>query len=312
MAHKAEADDEALSWAVRTADPAFSDWEAFQLWLETDPANAPRYHALCDDVAVMSDLLDQNPAPTLAPGRHEPRPARRIPARWIGGAIAACAVGSVGFLALDRQPQPMAIETRPGVTRTIALADGSSIALNGDTRIVLDRKNARTATLDRGEALFSVRHDAARLFHVSVGDNRIVDLGTQFSVARDKDVTRVAVSEGEVAFNPDAGNVRLRPGQALTLSEREKRVVVTTVAVEAVGAWRNRQLIYAGTPLGSVAADLSRSLGVTLVPTPEVAARPFRGTIALTGLDKDPAALGPLLDVTIRRSGTVWTMTARP
>ena len=312
MAEKAELDDPALAWAVRTADPGFDDWDTFQGWLESDASHASRFHAYSVDVAAMSELLRHSSAPLADSAVATTRRSSLTGKQWFERAIAVCAVASIGYLAIDQLPRPMTVETLSGATRTIALADGSSIMLNGATRIVLDRNNPRTATLDRGEALFSVRHDATRSFRVTVGGDQIVDLGTEFSVTRDAAVTRVAVSEGEVAFNPDQGNIRLRAGRALTMSEATRTVAITTVATSAVGAWRYRQLIYTGTPLGSVAADLSRSLGVTIVAAPNVAARPYRGTIALTGLAKDPAALAPLLDVTLSRSGTTWTMTQRP
>jgi transmembrane sensor len=231
--------------------------------------------------------------------------------RWAAGGLAAVVIASVGYVAADRWPQPVTIETKPGVTRTIALADGSSVALNGATRVILDRKDARVATLEHGEVLVSVRHDAARPFRVTVGDTKIVDVGTQFSVTRDDGVTRVAVSEGEIAFEPDGADVRLRPGQALTSIDASHEVVVTRVAQTSVGAWRRNQLVYDGTPLRLVAADLSRRLGMQIVAAPDVAARPFRGTIATAGLSGSPETLAPLLDVTLRRSGTVWTMTGR-
>ena len=304
-------DDDALNWAVRTSDPAFDDWEGFQAWFEADPTHAARYHAVCDDVGQMAELL----------GRAQVRPVEATLARrpmspwarprWAAGGLAALVIASVGYVAADRWPQPFTIETKPGVTRMIALADGSSVALNGGTRVVLDRKDARVATLERGEVMVSVRHDAARPFRVTVGGNTVVDIGTKFSVTRDDGVTRVAVSEGEIAFDPHGADVRLHPGQSLTSVDASHEVVVTRVDQSSVGAWRRNQLVYDGTPLRLVAADLSRRLGTQIVAAPDVAARPFRGTIATVGLSGSPETLAPLLDVTLRRSGTVWTMTGR-
>ena len=63
MAEKAELDDPALAWAVRTADPGFDDWDAFQDWLESDASHASRFHAYSVDVTAMSDLLRHSSAP---------------------------------------------------------------------------------------------------------------------------------------------------------------------------------------------------------------------------------------------------------
>src|SRR3546814_9914530 len=68
---------------------------------------------------------------------------------------------------------PYTIATVPGARRTIDLADGSRIELNGDTRITLDKAAPRFASLDRGEAMFHVRHDDSDPFVVMVGDDKL-------------------------------------------------------------------------------------------------------------------------------------------
>jgi transmembrane sensor len=302
-----EIDDDALDWVIRAGNPDFDDWAALQDWLEADPSHADRYHALALDVDEGATLVASAPAPPLLAERSQPRHGRRR--WWTSGAIAASAATLVGFFVIDRMPDPFVVETAARATRTIRLDDGSTIAMNGATRLVLDRKNGRVATLERGEALFAVRHDAARPFRVRVGDSEVVDIGTAFVVVRDDGITRLGVSEGVVDFDHGRNAVRLTAGRGLTLSDAKGTIDVAAVDPNAVGAWRSGRLLYTGTPLRDVAADLSRSLGVTIGVAPEIAARRFRGTIALSGLGNDPSAIAPLLQVNMRRSGLGWIMT---
>ena len=301
-------DLQALDWVVRASDPGFADWDTFSAWLEADPQNAARYHALATDVAEVADLQLPAAIPLAAAAQRRFTPQRRS----LIVALAAVVVGMVGYGTLQTLPRPYVVETAPGATRTVTLADGSLISLNGGTRLVLDRRNERIATLDHGEALFTIRHDSTRPFKVNTGSNELVDVGTVFDVTRTGGNMRVAVSAGAVIFNPDREGVRLNAGRALRVAEDGGRFRVDTVDPQNVGAWRTRRLAYDGAPLREVAADLSRAIGVEIVAAPDVAARPFRGTIILDGLARDPASIAPLLGVSMRRNNRGWEMTRSP
>lgn len=286
-------EEQAVGWLVRLRDPAFDAWDAFTAWLEADAAHAEAY----DAAALADDGLDEifaTPVPVVVPVR------RRAALGWIGGALAASLVAVTSWSILSTSPY--GIETRPGEVRTIALADGSRIILNGGTRVTLDHDNPRIATLDRGEALFTVVHDDSDPFVVRTGGAVLKDVGTVFNVVRDGGVTRVAVAEGAVIYNPDAEAVRLDPGETLSAVDGETQVTIGSAAPAAIGGWHEGRLAYDAAPLSTVAADLSRALGLPIRAAPEVAAMPFTGTIAIDG---DRAAvverLGPLLDVEVRR-----------
>ena len=299
-------DDEALAWAVRTGDPAFDDWDAFTTWLEGDPARAARYDAIVSRVADAAE--DVRAAPVSESAEAPLRTTRR----WlIGTGLAASLAVVVGYGALSLRPQPYAVEVADGTSRTLPLADGTTISLSGGTRLILDRRDDRVATLERGQAMFVVHHDASRPFRVKVGGDELVDVGTAFDVKRTSGVTRVAVSEGAVIFNPTRDAVRLDPGKALTWDESAGRLTLSNVDVASVGGWRDGRLSYEGESIGEVAADLSRALGVSITAAPDVSKRPFRGTLAVAALKKDPAAVAPLLDVAAERSGEGWVLTGR-
>jgi transmembrane sensor len=194
----------------------------------------------------------------------------------------------------------------------VTLADGSRIDLNGATRLVLDRENPRLAKLERGEALFTIVHDEARPFIVEAGEATLMDAGTVFNVIRTEQALEVAVSEGEVVYNPEAEKVRLRPGRALRATEGEAQLWVGDAAPQSIGSWRDNMLVYTGAPLTTIAADLSRNVGVPVSVDRPLAARPFSGVIRLEG---EPDQIVPqaaaLAGAHARRTDQGWLLTAR-
>lgn len=287
---------QAVDWVVAQADPGFSDWDGFLAWLEADRAHASAYEAVLTAGDAADPVLAARPAADPAP---EHRPIWRRQAT--GGLLAAGIVAAIGVSYVNLRPQPMVIETGPGEHRTITL-DSATIALNGDTRLVIDRHNPHLATLDRGEALFDVKHDEAHPFAVKVGDDEVQDVGTRFDITRDPAGTRVAVAEGMVVYNPKAEAVRLGPGQTLDARHDVAELRVSTAPTSDIGSWREDRLSYRQAPLSVVAADLGRGLGMPIAVKTDVAARPFTGVIAYGG-DKAQFLnrLGPLLDVEVKR-----------
>ncbi len=300
-------DTVALDWALRMADPANADWDAFTDWLEADSGHAERYDRAAATLLEAEEALAAQPE-AAAPIVIEPEPVRRYPLRWIGGAMAAALIGTIGVTAWQDRPQPYAVETAAGETRRVPLSDGSSVTLAGLSRVELDRAEPRRAVLARGEALFQVRHDARHPFVVQAGRLELIDLGTVFDV-RMGGQTRVAVAEGAVMVDPEGAALRLDAGQAVAVDG--DRLVRSMVQPEEVGGWREGRLAFDGVPLGLVVEDVSRFLARPVTVAPAIARRPFRGTIDLEAVRRDPAVLGPLMGVTVRREATGWMLEPR-
>ncbi|GGE14104.1 sensor [Polymorphobacter glacialis] len=307
-------DNAALNWVIRMQDPSFDGWEAFELWLEANPAHADSYQAMAiadQDIAVIAAAVPQpRPALVLQPVL-QPAPRRRVPRAWFGGAIAASLAVVAGYAVLETRPAPYFVETPAGVARSLVLADGTKLDLNGGTRLRLDRRAPREAVLERGEVVFTVVHDDRRPFRVGVGSASLVDVGTIFNVSRSGSLTTVAVSEGAVVFNPDREAVHLPAGRSLRAVDGLGTIVLARTSTAAVGGWRSGRLVYDGAPLDDVAADLARNTGLAIVADPAVAGRPFRGVISLNNNHTAlPAGLGLLLGVKVVRQGDGWRFAA--
>ncbi|BBF70778.1 FecR family protein [Sphingomonas bisphenolicum] len=306
--------EEALGWVVRTRDPDFADWDAFTAWLEADPVHVSAYDAMMLADGELDSILPSDPVampPILPVPANDPGVRPRRPLRWIGGgAIAAALVATVSIAVLNRS-DIYSVSTRPGETRVIALDDGTSVALNGGTTMRFDRKDARFAALDTGEAAFTVRHDAANPFRVTVGDTVFEDAGTIFNIVHTNAATRIGVSEGKVIYNPQAEAIALPAGRALAEDAQGLRVM--DIAPAAVASWRQGQLVYSNAPVTQVAEDAARSLGLTVYFTPQAQAMRFTGTIRL---DRDPARFlaqaAPLMGLTAVRQGDGWLLQEGP
>ena len=306
MPHDDTIREQAVAWAVRTGDPAFEDWDGFTAWLEQDAAHAAAYDAVSAAVAEAAE--DEAERPVVA---NDEEPARPLHTRrWFGGALAGClatlAVLGVWQFGSDSET----FVTAPGETRLIALEDGGTIELAGDSRLVLDDENARFARLEAGQALFTIAHDEANPFVVEAGEDTLVDLGTIFDVRTGNGLLTVAVSEGAVAFNPKRQDVLLRPGDVLNSAVGSAEYTVKQLPLAQVGEWRSGRLTFQQSTLAEVATDLSRATGIAFAAAPESANRRVSGSLLVAPVNEDPRALGPLLGVTLRPEGERWVIEA--
>ena len=154
--------DAALDWVRRIHDPSFADWEAHAAWLEADPRNLDAFdEASLTIEAATADLAPPrsrmaSPIPTND-NAIEPVAAQHHGARWGAGLGLAIAASLVAVIALPPMmpggAQPYLLQTAAGEQRSVALPDGTTIALNGDSRVRLDHSNARIAVLEQGEAV---------------------------------------------------------------------------------------------------------------------------------------------------------------
>lgn len=293
---------QALEWAIATRDPGFADWDGFTAWLEADAAHAAAYDA------VQFALDDADAALTATP---EPAAANDNPPSWfmrqrvwLGGAIAASLVLVLGFMLGFGQSGETLYRTAPGETQLIALGDGSTVELAGGSRLAV--LGARAARLDGGQALFTIRHDAADPFVLTAGKDRLVDAGTVFDVRLAGDTLDLAVAEGAVVVNPQSQALRVDAGErALRTAGRYRKM---TVDEAAVGEWSRGRITFEGASLAEIAAELTRATGASFASA-DTATR-LSGSIATDAVRADPRALEALLGVEVRPAGDGWVIAA--
>ena len=261
----------AIEWLIRLRGGTAEDWKLFVEWLEADPMHAEAF----DEVAAADALIDGLPRRlprTIQKPNEAPQAARLVRRRTVlGWGVAAVVAGSLGFWSLYPDRELYSIETAPGESRSINLADGSRIALNGATRLELDRGDARFVQLAEGEAFFQVSPDPSHPFKVAAGDTEVRVVGTAFNVVRTSSTIEVAIAEGTILFDADRERVRLDAGTML--QRTDGRIAVVQANPRDVGSWRDARLSYASAPISRIAADLSRTAGIRIEASPEVANR---------------------------------------
>ena len=198
----------------------------------------------------------------------------------LAAAIGLIAVIGIGASTMFSNSHERMYQTPVGGRETISFADGSQIELNTST-VVRARMTTeeRVVWLDKGEAFFRVHHDPAHPFVVMVGDHRVTDLGTKFTVRRDPGKMQVAVVEGRVTFDrPDAPArsqvALLMPGDVATATPKGMHVSrATAKELSNDLAWRRGLLVFDKTTLADAAAQFNRYNRIKLVIADEYAAK---------------------------------------
>jgi transmembrane sensor len=158
-------------------------------------------------------------------------------------------------------------QTAKGQHLAIDLSDGTHIDLNTDTEIQVSYTFfARKVRLERGEALFTVQHDAEKPFEVAASDSLIRDIGTQFNVYKQADIVSVTVLEGEVSVS----ELKAKEPQLLTKGMQYSYGLdplnhqVKTGDFTDVASWRVGRIVFKGQQLDLVLEQLSRYHAVKL------------------------------------------------
>ncbi len=189
--------------------------------------------------------------------------------------IAALSAGGVTYYL---NPKGTLYTTPVGGHRTLTLSDGSRIELNTDSVLRLE-PDERSASLERGEAYFDIRHDAAHPFSVRVANHRIVDVGTEFIVRNDGGKTRVTLMEGEARFE-STGDRQLRhaallgPGDvAIATADTVSITKEPAQKLMLDASWRRGVLVFDNATLADAANELNRYNDRKLVVADDAVAR---------------------------------------
>ena len=314
--------DAALAWhsALAQTGAAPESWQAFTLWLESDPAHGAAF----DLVEDLHNTLDKDAADilrALPPVQISPAVAgSRTHTYWL--ALGAAGVFAAACLALflPRAHAPKAPAEPPkvytaqaGQRRSVVLTDGTRVDLSpGSSLSVSETGTARLLRLQGGEALFSIRHDPARPALLLAAGLRIRDIGTVFDVAIRPAEVAVTVASGSVAVSPETAGpeavraITLSPGQRLVHRRASPGDTVEAADTVAALSWRDGFLSYQNATVGDVAADIGRYFGAqVVVGDAATGARRFSGVLKLETLDATLGRLTKLLGLSLVRHGDI-------
>lgn len=245
---------------------ADQDEEGFQAWLEESMAHRIAFWRL-ESVWTRADRLHAL-RPLQAPGNPiDPHPRRKTKLIAVAAAVFAGVIGvgtSTGLWLAQTHSTTYA--TPVGGREIIRLADGSSIELNTNTTIrTAFNAQRRFVELVRGEALFKIKHDAARPFVLLAANHRVIDLGTRFTAREDGGRLKVVLIEGSARLesNDGSGNEGkasiLMPGDEAVATARDISITRKSVhQLDTELGWQRGVLIFQHATLVDVAKEYNR------------------------------------------------------
>jgi transmembrane sensor len=237
--------------------------------------------------------------------------ARPFTPRFVALAAAAVVIMVAGAIVATRTSAPdrATYVTDVGERDSVTLGDGSRIVLGPGTFVSVAERDVEL----RGEAHFTVVHNAEKPFLVRAGGSIIRDLGTEFTVSGDSAAAvRVVVVEGMVAIARGSDSVTLQAGDVGVVSPDGRMAAQRGAASPDDLAWLQGRLIFRDAPLAEVASDLRRWYGVGLrVTDSSLANRHFTGEFAGEPVERVLHVLALALDATVERRGDTAFVTSR-
>jgi transmembrane sensor len=190
-------------------------------------------------------------------GKREPPDAGAVKSgrlrliRAIAASVLLVAAGSGTWHVWPAGPD---YSTPVGGLASVPMTDGSKITLNTDSEVRVDLENPaeRRVELQKGEAFFEVAKDPNRPFVVTVAKKRVIAVGTAFSVRRNGNDVRVAITEGRIRIE-DAGARSARRGVA--------DGGVSTLDAGSVARATNAGVLIQEKPIPEIENDLSWRAG---------------------------------------------------
>ncbi len=247
------------------------------------------------------------------------RRRRRSAIAAIATAPVAIALLFVGAGSFSGKPTAAPVSTRTFATRagertTVTLADGSTVSLNGATRLrIVYADGQRRAELLAGQAFFDVRHDVSRPFVVRAGASETRVLGTAFDLDLTRTQVALAVYRGAVGFDPvgTPRGVVVRAGYRSAV--RGGVAAAPTRFDPVLPDWRKGWIDTAGMRLDDLVEILDRQGGVRIArPAEPMASTTVFGRFRTDHPDRLLNAIGSGFGFTVtKRRGTLTLETAR-
>lgn len=193
---KEQIQEQACEWISRI-DRGLKEPERnqLQLWVkQSDNHQSSLFEmaALWDDLSVMHELSGLFPLAEKTKSEGQAKLAG-VSRPVLATAASFTLLCSILFMWLQWQPQSAVQQqiaaqsqihqTSVGEQKTIALRDGSLVALNTNSAVEVSLNDkVRSVKVLSGEAHFEVAPDASRPFVVSAGQNKVTAIGTAFNV----------------------------------------------------------------------------------------------------------------------------------
>ena len=238
---------EATEWYTKSIGDLLTDADRANLnaWLASDKRHVDAFRHV-DRLWCGSGEIPEIKEPSTK--------GANISRRDIGKVAIALAAGGAAWWLLSNNLFSD-YRTGSGEVRSVRAPDGSDIELAPWTTLSFEfEKGIRKVILHSGEAFFKIQADS-RPFSVVAGPGEISALGTEFVVRYRDEIALVTVAES--AARVVVGNSEAIVRAGFEVSYDKSLGVVGSANLDQALAWRERRLVFNGTPLGSVATELN-------------------------------------------------------
>ncbi|MDO7929281.1 FecR family protein [Pseudomonas sp. KFB-139] len=299
MSRKDDALEQAGDWQIRLQEEPEAR-EAFEQWLQASPEHRAAWLKMEKLWGALGDLpvAPNHPAP-----RSKPKPkSHRL---WTRLALAA-GIAAVAVLVAPQANLTLRADYHTGVgeTRTVQLADGSTITLSPQSALSLVGGDARKVELLQGQAYFQVAPDPQHPFIAQAGQLSVRVLGTAFDLDLQEHHAEVALEHGQVqAENTQPPlSERLMPGQRLRFSWPSGKVERSRFNPAEVASWRSGSLFVENQTVAEITDRLQRyTSGWIVIADPALKQRRITGVFDLNNPDRALKALAQSLAVETRQ-----------
>ena len=208
---------------------------------------------------------------------------RQRRSRWAFGVFATTAIAAAiaVFAFISQMPESVEwheIYAGRGETERITLADGTSLWINSDTKVIYPSRfdsDTRTIYID-GEVYADVTPDKHKPFIVSASDVRVRVHGTKFSIKAfaEMENVEVALISGSVTMedckHENGVSRTLIPGDLVRYNKTYGTIEAYRINTATYGAWQNNHNIrFINQSLKDIADDLERHFDVNILITDE-------------------------------------------
>jgi transmembrane sensor len=152
-----------------------------------------------------------------------------------------------------------------GAKVKVTLSDGSTVILNGSSRIRYPEnfnRKVREVSLLEGEAYFDIKHDDSKPFVVNARGTQINVLGTAFNVRAYKFLkdVQITVTRGRVSVSgmanvkyEKAGPITLLPNEQVTIGKTNGKILKKHINADDFTGWVQGKYRFDNETLGNVA-----------------------------------------------------------
>ena len=284
--------------------------------LDTQLSNA-NWHAPPNAATPNPDRMLQAIHQRLHPfGPVDTLPVRHVdwlgqPIQWAAVFVGALLLASGAFFGYRQlYPADLVQQTAFGKIQTLTLPDGSTVTLNGNSRLRYASQwsagQTRQVWLD-GEGFFRVTHQRNHERFVVHLPNKlnIEVLGTQFNVLARASRARVVLSSGRIRLANSAGQqLDMQPGELVETNGQTRQISRRRVDPAVDASWRTTKLTFENASLADMVQRLKDTYGLDVVVSdPVLLTQRFSGSVPNTNVDVLTDGLAHLFGLGIHRQG---------